>query len=379
MAVSVLMKAKAQLVLQEPFYATILLNLKTVECEKLPNGRDLWLAATDGEHLFINPKNVEELPIAEVKGLLKHEVMHIAGMHLWRGQGKEPQRWQHACDYSINEIILEEGGQLPAGGCVSNAFRGMSAEQIYKQLPPEPPRDPNNPSTNPMDDDMLSPSIPGAAGEAAAQQVVSQAAAVAKAQGKLPGKLKELLDEVFRPKVDWKEQLRAFLTELTPDDYSFAKPNRRFIAGDNPIYLPGLAGTGAMKGMGYLNDTSGSITMEEMKQGLGEIGGAVEDVKPSKLIVAHCDAKVQHHEVFDHPSAATVNEKLERHGSGGTNMLAGLTWFERRFPDVQAVIVFTDGEFNFKTDHEYPFPVLWAITNPNIVAPWGTTIHVELD
>lgn len=379
MAVSVLTKAKAQLVLQEPFYATILLNLKTVETATLPGGNPLWMVATDGEHLFVNPENFEQLPVLEAKGALKHEVMHIAGMHLWRGNGKEAERWQQAADYSINPIIIDEGGLLPAGVLDGTPFKGMSAEQIYKILPPTPPRDKSKPSGNPMADDMLPPHTPGAAGMEAAKVMVAQAAAVAKAQGKLPGELKAMLDEVFQPKVDWREQLRQFLTEITPTDYSFAKPNRRFIAGDNPIYLPGLAGNDAMRSLGYLNDTSGSITMDEMKQGLGEIGGAVEDVKPSKLVVAHCDAKVQHHEVFDQPSAATVNENLERHGNGGTNMPAGLKWFARKFPDVQAVIVFTDGETPFGNEEDYPFPVLWAITSNRIVAPWGTTIHVELD
>src|SRR6195952_3774053 len=91
MAVSVLTRAKAQLVLQEPFYATILLNLKVVETDKT-NGRPLWMVATDGANLYVNPTNFETLSVAEAKGALKHEVMHIAGMHLWRGGGKEPDR-----------------------------------------------------------------------------------------------------------------------------------------------------------------------------------------------------------------------------------------------------------------------------------------------
>jgi predicted metal-dependent peptidase len=381
MAVSVLTRAKAQLVLQEPFYATILLNLKVVETDKT-NGRPLWMVATDGANLYVNPANFETLSVAEAKGALKHEVMHIAGMHLWRGGGKEADRWNQACDYSINPIILDEGGALPSGVLDGTPFKGMSAEQIYKILPPSPPKDPNaprDPNGNPLDDDMMPPQNPGASGEAAAKVMVAQAAAVAKAQGKLPGSLKELVDSVMRPTVDWKEQLQQFLTEIEPADYSFARCNRRFIAGDASIYLPGMSSNDSMRELGYVNDTSGSISLDEMRKGLGEIGGAVEDVKPSKLIVAHCDSKVQHHEVFDHPSLATVTEKLERHGGGGTNMPAALTWFTRKFPNVQAVIVFTDGETPFGSEDDYPFPVLWAITSKRITAPWGTTVHVELD
>ncbi|MNN44469.1 hypothetical protein D3C81_1587610 [compost metagenome] len=230
-----------------------------------------------------------------------------------------------------------------------------------------------------MDNDVMPAKDKSATGVEKAKQMIASAAQVAKAQGKLPAKMREILDDIFAPKVDWTEALRQWLTESSPEDYSMRRPNRRFITGDDPIYLPSMDGADAMAELGFMIDTSGSIGTDEMKQGLGEAAGAVADVKPSALVVAYCDAAVNHHDVFEQPTEARVREKLERHGGGGTNMPAGLKWFKRNRPNVKAVIVFTDGYTPWGEEDEYPFPVLWAITTPGKVAPWGTTIHVPLD
>lgn len=378
---SVLQRAKAQLVLHEPFFATLMLQMPVVETDKV-NGKPLWMAATDSQTLYVNPENFNKLTVAVAKGVLKHEIMHVAQMHNYRAQGREQQRWNHACDYAINPMILDEGGELPPGVLDGSSFKGQSAEQIYAQLPPMPPKDPNakpDPNGNPMDDDVLPAPDQSQAAQDKTKSRIVQAANVAKARGKLPSHIREAIDEVMKPKVDWFGELREFLTESNPTDYSFSRPNRRYIAGEDPMYLPSLVGTDSMRGLGVVLDTSGSITMHELGQGLGEIVGAVVDVAPKRLVVAYCDAKVQHSDVFDQPGEAQVAETFERHGNGGTSMPAGLKWFKRNHPDIQAVMVYTDGETEWGNEDDYPFPVLWAITNARITAPWGRTIHIELD
>lgn len=393
MATSVFQRAKAQMVLQEPFYATILLNLTIVEGTKTPDGQDLWLAATNGTELFVNPVNFEKLTTAEAKGVLKHEVMHIAQLHPWRGEGKEHERWNHAADYVINPVIRDEGGELPAGALDGSVYKGQTAEQVYAQLPPNPQNKGGGsgtgnppghgsgaPGGNPLGNDIMPAKDKSAAGIEQAKVMIGQAAAVAKAMGKLPASLQAELDEIFKPRVDWREELRQFLTETCPSDYSFSRPNRRYIAGEDPMYLPSMVGHDAMAELVVVLDTSGSITMDELKQGLGEIVGAIEDVNPKRLVVAYCDAKVQHADVFDNPSEATVAETFKRHGAGGTSMIAALKWVERNHPSAQAVMVWTDGEFTYgDTDADtFPFSVLWAISNTRYTAPWGTTIHVDI-
>lgn len=374
MAATILQKAKTSLVISEPFYATILCNLTVVESKTLPSGKPLWIAATNGTELFLNPERFNQLTVAQAKGVLKHEVMHIAQLHPWRGQGKEPKRWNDACDYAINPIILEEGGELPKGVLDGSAFVGKTAEQIYNLLPPSDPND----SRDGMDDDLMPAKDTSAAGQAKAATMISQAVQAAKARDKLPAHIKSMIDEVLRPRIDWKEELRQWLTAKSPSDYSFRKPNRMYMTGPGKMYLPGLDGHDDMESFGVLMDTSGSITMAELQQGLGEIVGAVVDVNPKKLVVAYCDAAVQHADVFDNPGEAEVAATFERHGQGGTSMPAGLKWFKRNHPATQAVMVWTDGYTDWGNQEDYPFDVLWCISEPSITAPWGTTLHVEI-
>ena len=51
-----------------------------------------------------------------------------------RRSGRDPKRWNEACDYAINPILLDAGLHLPEGVLVDDRFREMSAEQIYNQL-----------------------------------------------------------------------------------------------------------------------------------------------------------------------------------------------------------------------------------------------------
>src|ERR1700756_4405855 len=70
-------------------------------------------------------------------GTLAHEVMHPALQHHTRRNGRDPRRWNMACDYAINPILVDAGLTLPEGVLLEDRFRGMSAERIYNQLEEE--------------------------------------------------------------------------------------------------------------------------------------------------------------------------------------------------------------------------------------------------
>jgi hypothetical protein len=90
--------------------------------------------ATDGVSLYFNPQFVETLSAAEIAGTLDHEVMHPALQHHTRRGGRNPRRWNMACDYAINPTLLDAGLTLPKDVLLDNRFRGMSAERIYNLL-----------------------------------------------------------------------------------------------------------------------------------------------------------------------------------------------------------------------------------------------------
>src|SRR4051794_22117135 len=121
-------KARTALVLDHPFFGSLLFRLKGVE------SRSIKTMATDGITLYYNPEFVDTLTAATLAGALAHEVLHPALHHHVRRSGREPKRWNVACDYAINPLLVDAGLNLPEGVLLDNRFRGMSAEQIYNLL-----------------------------------------------------------------------------------------------------------------------------------------------------------------------------------------------------------------------------------------------------
>src|SRR5208337_736311 len=123
-AVIRIQKARTALLLDHPFFGSLLFRLKGSE------NRSIATMATDGVSLYFNPGFVDTLNSATLAGVLAHEVMHPALQHHVRRSGRDPKRWNEACDYAINPLLLDAGLRLPDGVLVDHRFRGMSAERI---------------------------------------------------------------------------------------------------------------------------------------------------------------------------------------------------------------------------------------------------------
>ena len=121
-------KARTALLLDHPFFGALLFRL---------GGRSstsIETMATDGVSIYYNPGYVETLSAAELAGVLAHEVMHPALQHHTRRGGRNPKRWNIACDYAINPLLIDAGFTLPKDVLIEHRFRGMSAEQIYNLI-----------------------------------------------------------------------------------------------------------------------------------------------------------------------------------------------------------------------------------------------------
>ena len=124
-------KQRTALVLDQPFFGALALRLKVVED---PSCRTFW---TDGESLGYNPAYLAGLNDLETRGVLAHEVLHVANGHCWRQGDRDPKLWNDACDYAINPIVYDAGMELPKGVLFDARFRGKSAEEIYGILAQE--------------------------------------------------------------------------------------------------------------------------------------------------------------------------------------------------------------------------------------------------
>jgi predicted metal-dependent peptidase len=124
-------KARTALLLDHPFFGTLLFRLGARERSSIAT------MATDGVSLYFNLEFVDALSSAELIGALAHEVMHPALQHHTRRAGRSPKRWNKACDYAINPLLIDAGLTLPKNVLLDNRFRGMSAERTYNLLEAE--------------------------------------------------------------------------------------------------------------------------------------------------------------------------------------------------------------------------------------------------
>lgn len=371
--------ALTKLILNHPFYATLALR-NPIEMRD-----SAWftqtagfpaLGATDGRSIFLNHERAHEMTNDQLVGLLQHEVEHIARLHSHRMGAREVKKWNIACDHVINLSIKEAGGVLPSGGLYDPQYKGKSEEQVYVLL--EDPKGggigmPGEAGDGEDEIDALLPPPADFTNDEAesVRESVVQAANIARARGKMPGHMQYLLDQLAPPSKDWRQELDEFVTATCTSDYSWARPNRMYVA--QSVYLPGLASIDQMGALAVIIDTSGSVSVAELQQYFGDLCAAVEAVNPLALHVVYVDSEVSKVESFDHPGDAEVRSVAARYGGGGTDMTVGLDWVDENIPDVAATIVFTDGGTPFGSERRYP--VLWAISD-NVEAPWGRTIRI---
>lgn len=352
------MTARSRLLVAEPFFGTLALNLKTVVDESCETA---W---TDGTRLGFNPAFVNSLTAAQLRGLICHEVLHCANGHPWRRGARHELKWNHACDFAINPIIKEAGHELPPDGLFSKQYAGLSAEAIYNKLPPV------TTIKIPAGEVRDAQNLQNAEQEQAEWQVkIKQAARAAKARGNLPKSLERLIGDLTKPQIDWKAELRRFIQQASRNDYTWRVPNARYLHAG--LYLPSLYSE-EMPPMVVAVDTSGSIGGDVLRQFGAEITAIAQECRPSKIHVLYIDAAVQAAEEYEPGDVI----QLKPMGGGGTDFVPAFQWIADNGIEAACLVYLTDlyGAFpNSAPD----YPVLWAATTDH-GAPFGEILRLEV-
>lgn len=364
-----LVKARSQLLMDQPFFGTLALRLRPVERE------DVKTAATDGSHLYYNADFIKKLDPIQLRGLIAHEVMHCVFNHMTRRQERDHGLWNVACDYAINDHLIEAGFILPKGGLVDPAYKNMTAEAIYNLLLKEPKK--HKPCAWGIVLDSSNGSVEAGSAaqvESTWQVAVAEAVSVAKARGKMPAHIELMVGDILQPKVDWRAVLWPFFTDLTNDDFSWRKPNRAYISEDE--YLPSMYEEACGK-VAVIADTSGSISDEQGQQFFAELDAVLAQVQPEATVFIQADAEVQYSGVLDRGSRLK-DQQISFKGRGGTAFAPAFQYIRDHHPDVQAIVYLTDLDSSDFAEAEEAAvaPTLWVSTNRHAEAPFGTTVYL---
>lgn len=353
-----LTKAKVQMIVSAPFFATIALSLEYIEDPNVPT------ACTDGKRFIYNPTFIDSLTKDELIGLIIHEVLHIANLHHLRLQNRDIERFNIAADYAINQIIKDAGYALPKGGLLDEKYYDKSAEDIYRLLPGNIKKK----SYGEFKQGECNTNSETEAEEQRVKMLVAKAATLARQQGKLPKNLERFVDASLTSLVNWREVLARFMTDRIQSDYKWAKPNKRYL----PLYLPSMDTTPVMGEIALVIDTSGSIDNNLLNEFATEVSDICNYIGKN-LMVLYVDTVVQSVQVFEPEDHVVLKPK----GGGGTDFKPAFDYFDKNDITPNCVIYFTDGVCDsFPSDPDYP--VLWAIYGNNkFKTPFGETIKIK--
>ncbi len=199
-----------------------------------------------------------------------------------------------------------------------------------------------------------------------------QAERVAKRAGKLPACMERTGAKARESRTEWRKELREFIQQLTPNDYSWSRPNRRFLA--TGIMLPGIV-RDALGEIAVFVDTSGSIGPTLLNAFGAEIDACASEARPEVVNVVYVDAAVAGQQEFFPGDPVVLTPK----GGGGTAFQPAFDFIEQEGRQPVAAIYFTDLDSS-DTPVEPSYPVLWVtplwVTREG---PFGRTIRMVAD
>lgn len=191
------------------------------------------------------------------------------------------------------------------------------------------------------------------------EMVISSAQNVERTRGQLPAEIKKYVDKLIEAKLPWREILAAFITSGIGNKTDWNVPNKRFAYSGT--YLPSHGGDMMKIAIGV--DTSGSC-QNDCEKFLSEINGIAQGFDQYELHLIQCDTEVKDYTVFDQNNPLDPeNNKIEFKGFGGTKLHPIFQYMDLNEVDVDAVVIFTDGECErFDQNEMFDIPVLWIIS-----------------
>ncbi|MCH8906736.1 MAG: hypothetical protein IH840_06575, partial [Candidatus Heimdallarchaeota archaeon] len=110
-----------------------------------------------------------------------------------------------------------------------------------------------------------------------------------KKRGNLPGAISEVIDDLLDPKVPWYFILAQYIQNSLINDWKWIPPNKRLIG--HGFHLPSTQRENLDVVVAV--DTSGSISLTELRDFTSEAHSILSSVSGVKMILIDCDVKVQ--------------------------------------------------------------------------------------
>ncbi|MBT3276565.1 VWA-like domain-containing protein [Candidatus Thioglobus sp.] len=403
-----LTKARTQLILDKPFLGNLVLRLPLKAA-----GSWCQTSATDAKSFYYNPSFINKLDNHQVKFVLIHEALHCALTHFARRKNRDKHKWDLACDFAINPLLVKEGFRPPLDVPIFSKYESMIAEEIYpmiddsidtepmdQHLYDDNPKEDANESDGGMREDALDGEKDNSTGKDGSskqssvgthsddlaeqpepltpdemqslasqwQKNLASSAQLAQQAGKLDGEFAKLIDFFLQPQLSWQSLLAQYMSSLARDDFSYARASRR--SGD--AILPSLRSS--QIDMTVAIDTSGSISQDEIDEFVSEINAIKSNMRASITLIA-CDEKVNPNLIWRFEAWDELQFPASLGGGKGTNFNPVFDYLDQQDSASSVLIYFTDAKGKFP-EFEPNYPVMWLVKGKESI-PWGSRIQLN--
>lgn len=378
-------------------------------------------AATDGMKIYFGPKFLDDLSDKELDFVMMHEILHVVLQHVLRGEDREHERFNIACDIVVNSnILLSNGGKRSSitlskyGEAMHLAPDGKegseyTAEQVYEMLPKRFPKREKGESGGSalgrakQKQEKAGPENDNAGTEKSTwddhtmwgryeeddilrdmwvKRFEDACEAISirdpeNTRGLLPAFAERIFEELKKPQTDWRTVLNEFIQEEIVD-YSFVPPDRRF--SDSPFFLPDFNGTEEkVENILFMIDTSASMSPAEITAAYSEIKGAIDQFDGKlKGWLGFFDAAIIEPKPFENEEEFRI---IKPAGGGGTDFQIIFEYVQKHMTDElpASIVILTDGYAPFPQPHlAMGIPVLWLLNNEEVTPPWGRIARIKV-
>ena len=381
MDTSKLSQAKSKLLVDHPYFGTLAAKLDVVIND------DIEAFKSNGVKLEINSDYLEGLELSEMEFVFANGAMHASLAHETRKNNRSGWLWQMATDMAINDMLVQNGLDMPYGAEYRERFTGMYAEEIYAELKDDILRDDEDLEYEADDEDdvqkkeneeqkegevqLSDKEIKEQLQEEILQEQLLAEEAIAALESKMKmGEAPESIERFFElenfGKIDWRDELRVAIDKYFRDDYVVMPPSKKLLYSG--IYLP--SNVSQTFRLVIAIDSSGSVDEELLNSFLGEVNFLMTLVQNYQIELIVCDDKIHTHKTFY--SGDTLEVALV--GGGGTDFRPVFKFIESEFDDVKLLLYFSDLEGFFPS--EVPsYQVKWVSQKAKKV-PFGEIIEL---
>lgn len=266
-----------------PFFSSLMMMAPTLFTSDVPT------AATDGVRMFYNSQFMKKLSLREFAGVVVHEVLHAALLHLPRRGNRHPYLWNIAADIQVNSLIrsqmsLQNELDLPEGVVEDETLAHLSVEEIYAVLQRNGCK--KKLVLLDLQSELASDDIKASDLEAhwGAAMHRAMAAAASAGRGTIAENLRRAFHETYDSQLDWRSSLWRFMVR-TPDD--FGGFDRRHVW--QGLYIETLE-TETVR-VDVCVDTSGSIDQDLLSRFIGEVRGITRSYPSIRCRLFYSDAQ----------------------------------------------------------------------------------------